>query len=85
MATLYRCITPTNVLCPCGRVARELHARGIPFDEVRVPMRKTRRGEVRELTGQELVPVLVHGGEVVHDSHRIVEFLEHLDGGGGGA
>jgi glutathione S-transferase len=83
MATLYRCITPTNVLCPCGRVARELHRRGIPFDEVRVPMRKVRRGEVRELTGQELVPVLVHGGEVVHESHRIVEFLEHLDAEGG--
>jgi glutathione S-transferase len=80
MATLYRCITPTNVLCPCGRVARELAGRHIPFDEVRVPMRKVRRGEVMELTGQAFVPVLVHEGEVVHDSRRIVEYLEHLDG-----
>ena len=72
MATLYRCITPTNVLCPCGRIARELAGRLIPFDEVRVPMRKVRRGEVLELTGQSTVPVLVHEGEVVHDSRRIV-------------
>ena len=79
MATLYRCITPTNLLCPCGRVARELAGRHIPFDEVRVPMRKVRRGEVVELTGQSHVPVLVHDGEVVHDSRRIVEYLEHLD------
>lgn len=80
MATLYRCITPTNVLCPCGRVARELARRHIPVDEVRVPMRKVRRGEVVELTGQSYVPVLVHEGEVVHDSRRIVEYLVHLDG-----
>ena len=80
MATLYRCITPTNVLCPCGKVARELASRHIPFDEVRVPMRQNRRGEVLELTGQSHVPVLIHEGEVVHDSRRIVEYLEHLDG-----
>ena len=24
---LYRCITPTDRLCPCGKVARELHRR----------------------------------------------------------
>ena len=28
VATLYRCTTPTNWLCPCGRVARALDARG---------------------------------------------------------
>ncbi|MGH2780916.1 MAG: glutathione S-transferase N-terminal domain-containing protein, partial [Thermoleophilaceae bacterium] len=25
------------------------------------------------------VPVLVHGDQVVHDSHRILEYLEWLD------
>ena len=80
MATLYRCTTPTNVLCPCGRVARGLSDRGIEFDEVRVPMRRTRRAEVVELTGQAMVPVLLHDGQTIHDSRRIVEYLEHLDG-----
>jgi glutathione S-transferase len=78
--TLYRCITPTNVLCPCGKVARRLHDAGIEFEEIRVPMRKTRRAEVIELTGQNVVPVLMHEGEAIHDSKRIVEYLDSLDG-----
>ena len=36
MATLYRCRTPTDWLCPCGRVARELRRRDVAFTEVRV-------------------------------------------------
>src|SRR5205807_431440 len=43
VATLYRCTTPTNWLCPCGKVARALHREGILFDEVRVPQRRSRR------------------------------------------
>jgi glutathione S-transferase len=31
------------------------------------------------LTRQRRVPVLVHGDEVIHDSHRILEYLEWLD------
>jgi glutathione S-transferase len=45
---------------------------------VRVPVMKRDRDEVEELTDQRWVPVLVHGDEVVHDSHRIVEYVEHL-------
>ena len=30
-----------------------------------------------ELTGQRWVPVLVHGEEVIADSHRILEYLDH--------
>ena len=37
MATLYRCITPTNWLCPCGSVARTLKREGIESEQVRVP------------------------------------------------
>ncbi len=80
MTTLYRCKTPTDVLCACGKVARALRRDGIEFDEVRVPARKRDRPEVEDLTGQRIVPVLVHGEEVVHDSHRIVEHLEYLRG-----
>ena len=37
MTVLYRCPTPTNHLCACGKVARKLDAKGIDFDQVRVP------------------------------------------------
>jgi glutathione S-transferase len=79
MAILYRCKTPTNWLCPCGRAARKLEAAGIDFAEERVALRKRDRDEVEEISGQRWAPVLVHGDDVIHDSHRIVEFVEHLE------
>lgn len=72
---LYRCRTPTDRLCPCGRVARELRAQGIEADVVRVPWRKSDRREVEALSGQTVVPLLVSGGVAICDSHRIVEHL----------
>jgi glutathione S-transferase len=77
MATLYRCTTPTNWLCPCGKVARALDREGVRFDEVRVPQRRSRRPEVEALTGQRRVPVLVIDGEAICDSRRIVEHLRY--------
>lgn len=75
MATLYRCRTPTDRLCPCGRVARELRRQGIDAEEIRVPWRRRDRDEVAALSGQRAVPLLVLGGEPICDSHRIVEHL----------
>jgi glutaredoxin len=75
MATLYRCSSPTNWLCPCGKVARALARDEIAFDEVRVPQRRSRREEVEALTDQVRVPVLVIDGEAICDSRRIVEHL----------
>lgn len=75
MATLYRCRTPTNWLCPCGRVARELDRHGIEFDTVRVPWRRGDRAEVRSLSGQDHVPLAVIDGEAICDSRRVVEHL----------
>jgi glutathione S-transferase len=77
VATLYRCTTPTNWLCPCGKVARALDREQIRFDEVRVPQRRSRRPEVEALTGQRRVPVLVIDGEAICDSRRIVEHLRY--------
>lgn len=77
MATLYRCPTPTNRLCACGRVARALRRAGVEHDVVRVPLRKRDRPEIEALTGQAQVPVLVLGGEAICDSKRILENLEH--------
>ena len=79
MAVLYRCKAPTDLVCRCGKVARRLRAMDIEFDEVRVPFLKRDRPEVDELTGQRWVPVLVHDQEVIADSHRILEYLEHID------
>jgi glutathione S-transferase len=76
MATLYRCSTPTNWLCPCGKVARALNREGVAFDEVVVPQRRSQRPEVEALTEQQRVPVLVIDGEAICDSRRIVEHLE---------
>jgi glutathione S-transferase len=78
MAILYRCTTPTDHLCVCGKVARALRAQGIDVDEQRVPLRRSKRPEVEALTGQQRVPVLVLGGEAICDSHRILEHLEYL-------
>jgi glutathione S-transferase len=77
MATLYRCTSPTNWLCPCGRVARALIKEGIEFDEAVVPQRRSRRPEVEALTDQRRVPVLVIDGQAICDSRRIVEYLEY--------
>ena len=76
MATLYRCMTPTDWLCPCGRIARALRRDGIAFQEVRVPLARSRRPEVEALTQQRRVPVLVIDGAAICDSRRIVEHLE---------
>ena len=80
MATLYRCKAPTDLVCRCGKVARRLKSAGIDYDEVRVPFLKRDRPEVEELTGQRWVPVLVHGEQVIHESHRILEYLDHVEG-----
>ena len=75
MATLYRCRTPTDWLCPCGRVARELRKDGEDVDTVRVPWRRRDRREVQALSGQRSVPLLVLDREAICDSKRIVEHL----------
>jgi len=72
---LYRCRTPTNWLCRCGTVARQMKKRNLEFEQVRVAQRRSQRVEIDELTGQNWVPVLVDGEEVVSDSHRILEYL----------
>lgn len=72
---LYRCRTPTNWLCRCGTVARRLNSLDLDYEEVRVAQRRSQRVEIKELTGQNWVPVLVDGDEVIHDSHRILDYL----------
>jgi glutathione S-transferase len=77
---LYRCPTRTNVLCPCGAVERRLRKLGIEHRTERVPYARKRRPEIEELTRQRRVPVLVDGDEVIHDSRRIIQYLEWKHG-----
>jgi len=81
--TLHRCRTPTDWLCPCGRVARELARRGIETRVERVPFSRRDRDGIEDLTGQRSVPVLVVDGEAICDSRRIVEHLAWRDGAAG--
>jgi glutathione S-transferase len=60
-------------------VARELGRRGIEVEQRRVPWRRAERTDVDALTGQDRVPVLELGREVICDSRRIVEHLRGLD------
>ncbi len=77
---LYRCQTPTNFLCPCGAVARRLNKLELEHRVERVGFRRADRPEIVELTGQKRVPVLIAGDEVVHDSKRILQYLEFTHG-----
>jgi glutaredoxin 3 len=77
---LYRCRTPTNVLCPCGAVERRLRKLGVEHRTERLPYNRRNRPEITELTGQSRVPVLVDGDEVVHDSRRILQYLDYTRG-----
>ena len=73
---LYRCGMRTNILCPCGAVARRLKKHGLEYRTERLPRRRSDRPEVVELTGQKYLPVLVDGNEVINDSRRILQYLE---------
>jgi glutathione S-transferase len=74
---LYRCPTRTNFLCPCGAVARRLKRLDVDHRVERVPYRRrSARPEIVELTGQNRVPLLIDGEEVIHDSRRILQYLD---------
>ena len=76
---LYRCKTPTDRLCPCGKVARELHGAGIDFETERVGISRKpeKRERMMELTGQPNVPVVVDDtGAAHHESSVIIERIQ---------
>lgn len=70
MLTLYRVELSTNV----ERVALALAHKGLQVKSVVMPFGD--RTEVRKVSGQDLVPVLVDAGKVVVDSMEIVRYLE---------
>ena len=56
------------------RVSLALGHKGLQAEEIVVPNED--RSEVRRISGQDLVPVLVDGSQVVFDSMEIVRYLE---------
>lgn len=65
--------------CPyCEVVVDELDERDLDYDSVWVEGLHSRRNEVRRVSGQRQVPVLVDDdyGAMLAESARIVEFLE---------
>lgn len=62
--------------CPWCHIAREaLTERGLTYQAINVPVRRSKRDEVRRVSGQELVPVLVDGDRVIVESKAIAEYL----------
>ena len=70
MLTLYRVKLSTNV----ERVALAMAHKGLRAESIYVPYEE--RAEIRRVSGQDLVPVLVDDGKVVIDSMEIVRYLD---------
>ncbi len=61
--------------CPyCEKVRRALNYYGLEYESHIID--PADRSKVREISGQPLVPVLVDGNNVVHDSTRIITYLD---------
>jgi glutathione S-transferase len=70
--------------CPyCAKVITKLDELGLEYDSIMVPSAHSERTEVKEVSGQTGVPVLVdedHGIEGMPESDDIVEYLEKTYG-----
>ncbi len=63
--------------CPFShRVRAKLTELGVPYEAISVPAKGEERTEVKELTGNTAIPVLVDGEEVISDSSEIISYLE---------
>ena len=60
----------------CTVVHEALEELRLDFTVVSVPSPQHLRTEVKELSGQSLVPVIVDGENVVNDSRRIIQYLK---------
>lgn len=70
--------------CPfCEFVVDELEEHGLEYDSVWVEGLHSKRNEVKEVSGQRQVPVLVDDelGLTMHQSARIMEHLRATYGG----
>lgn len=73
--------------CPfCEFVVDELDELGLDYESVWVEGRHSHRDEVKRVSGQRVVPVLVDEtyGVTMAESARIIEFLQTVYGDAGG-
>jgi glutaredoxin 3 len=70
--------------CPyCRKVTKKLDELDVEYESVKVPSSHGKRDEVKEVSGQTGVPVLVdeeNGIEGMPESDDIVEYLEETYG-----
>ncbi|MEF8807724.1 glutaredoxin family protein [Natronomonas sp.] len=70
--------------CPfCIRVINKLDELGLEYDSIEVPRAHSQREEVKEVSGQTGVPVIVdeeHGVDGMAESRDIIEYLEETYG-----
>ncbi|WP_435065573.1 glutathione S-transferase N-terminal domain-containing protein [Halobaculum sp. EA56] len=75
--------------CPyCAKVKNKLSELGLEYESIMVPRSHGERTEVKEVSGQTGVPVLVdeeHGVEGMPESDDIVAYLEETYGDGSAA
>jgi len=75
---LYRCSTMwIKGPHPCWKVQKALDEAGIEYELVKGPVRRSKRTEYEQLTGQKLYPAIVleDGTVIRRDSKEIVEMI----------
>ncbi|QCC51096.1 glutathione S-transferase N-terminal domain-containing protein [Halapricum salinum] len=72
--------------CPyCAKVTKKLDELGLDYESHKVPRSHSERTEVKDISGQTGVPVLVdteHGVDGMPESDDIVAYLEETYGSG---
>jgi glutathione S-transferase len=67
--------------CPyCVRVRKKLTDLLIDYTNVNVPYSHAERGEVKAVSGQTSIPVLVDGDVILDDDDTIIPYLERRYG-----
>ncbi len=67
--------------CPyCARVRRKLNDLLLDYKIVSVPHSHAQRDEVRRVSGQTSIPVLVDGDVVLDDDDDIIPYLDRTYG-----
>ena len=82
MRKIYTCPVPFTWCPACGKVLKAADRLGMEYERKKVwQFPRDKRTEVIELSGQNLVPILVEDdGSVLHESSDIVQHLEEKYG-----
>ena len=69
--------------CPyCARVRKKLTDLLLDYQNVNVPHSHAERGEVKAVSGQTSIPVLVDGDVILDDDDTIIPYLDRKYGAG---